>query len=141
MEIIEKAVEQSDGDWVPSPGLIYPLLGRLVRDGLIEEGAGRSYSITAKGRKAMYQYGSLQSQIDRQLQLLTKLGVSIFSSGRLVAEETFERLVDFTSVTTDQISTKSLETQRRFDERYREFLLSELERLERKTDSSSGKSV
>ena len=29
-EIIDYAVEQSNGIWKPSPGLIYPLLGRLL---------------------------------------------------------------------------------------------------------------
>jgi DNA-binding PadR family transcriptional regulator len=28
-QIIDTAVKQSDGKWNPSPGLIYPLLGRL----------------------------------------------------------------------------------------------------------------
>jgi hypothetical protein len=36
-EIIDYAVEQSNGIWKPSPGLIYPLLGRLLDEGLIEE--------------------------------------------------------------------------------------------------------
>ncbi len=35
-EIIDYAFEQSDGIWKPSPGLIYPLLGRLLDEGLIE---------------------------------------------------------------------------------------------------------
>ena len=33
-EIIDSAVKQSDGIWKPSPGLIYPLLGRLLDEGL-----------------------------------------------------------------------------------------------------------
>ena len=37
-EIIIEAEKRSDGAWSPSPGLIYPLLGRLLRDELIEEG-------------------------------------------------------------------------------------------------------
>ena len=36
-EIIDYAVEQSNGIWKPSPGLIYPLLGRLLDEKLIEE--------------------------------------------------------------------------------------------------------
>ena len=30
-EIIDKAILQSHGKWRPSPGLIYPMLGRLSR--------------------------------------------------------------------------------------------------------------
>ena len=36
-EIIDSAVEASAGNWKPSPGLIYPLLGRLLDEGLIED--------------------------------------------------------------------------------------------------------
>ncbi len=34
-EIIDKAILQSGGRWKPSPGLIYPMLGRLLEEGLI----------------------------------------------------------------------------------------------------------
>jgi len=43
-EIIDLAVKQSDGIWKPSPGLIYPLLGRLLDEGLIEETKNRKIS-------------------------------------------------------------------------------------------------
>ncbi|TLX75429.1 MAG: PadR family transcriptional regulator, partial [Thaumarchaeota archaeon] len=36
-DIINKAIAQSGGRWKPSPGLIYPLLGRLLDENLIEE--------------------------------------------------------------------------------------------------------
>ena len=36
-EIIDSAIEETGGKWKPSPGLIYPLLGRLLDEGLIEE--------------------------------------------------------------------------------------------------------
>ena len=45
-EIINSAVEESDGKWKPSPGLIYPLLGRLLDEGLIEETEDGKYQIT-----------------------------------------------------------------------------------------------
>ncbi len=32
-EIIDSAIEESAGEWKPSPGLIYPLLGRLLDEG------------------------------------------------------------------------------------------------------------
>jgi len=49
-EIIDAAIEQSDGIWKPSPGLIYPLLGRLLDEGLIEETKAGKYQITRKGK-------------------------------------------------------------------------------------------
>ena len=35
-EIIDFAIKQSEGKWKPSPGLIYPLLGRLLEEKLIQ---------------------------------------------------------------------------------------------------------
>ena len=36
-EIIDFAIYESEGKWKPSPGLIYPMLGRLLEEGLISE--------------------------------------------------------------------------------------------------------
>ena len=35
-ELIDKAIAESGGIWKPPPGLIYPLLGRLIEEGLID---------------------------------------------------------------------------------------------------------
>ena len=48
-EIIDKAILQTEGKWKPSPGLIYPLLGRLLEEELIEEHENGRYGITKKG--------------------------------------------------------------------------------------------
>ena len=48
-EIINYAIEQSGGIWKPSSGLIYPLLGRLLDEGLIEEAEDGRYRLTKKG--------------------------------------------------------------------------------------------
>ena len=50
-EIIDYAVKQSNGIWKPSPGLIYPLLGRLLDEGLIEETKDGKYQLTKKGKR------------------------------------------------------------------------------------------
>ena len=48
------AVEQSQGIWKPSPGLIYPLLGRLLDEGLIEETIlMESTKLTKKGKEPL----------------------------------------------------------------------------------------
>jgi len=47
-EIIDHASEQSEGLWKPSPGLIYPLLGRLLDERLIDETKDGKYQITKK---------------------------------------------------------------------------------------------
>ena len=52
-EIIDYAIEQSNGIWKPSPGLIYPLLGRLLDEKLIEESNDGRYRLTKKGSETI----------------------------------------------------------------------------------------
>ncbi|TRO53802.1 PadR family transcriptional regulator [Candidatus Bathyarchaeota archaeon] len=128
-EIIEEAVKSSEGDWEPSPGLIYPLLGRLVRDGLISETEGGGFVITEEGEKTLKKYSELQDQIDKQFQLVTRLGVSMYTTGKFIAEESMDRIGVVVSSVKDRVGKKSEEAQQRFDEMYEEFLTGELERL------------
>jgi DNA-binding PadR family transcriptional regulator len=134
-EIIEEAEEQSKGDWIPSPGLIYPLLGRLVRDGLIAETDEGGFTITEKGEEALQQYTKLQRQLERQLDLVNELGMSVYSRGRFVAEEAMNRISDVASSTWDRVTNRSGKAQQSFEEKYEEFLHNELERIkQRKND-------
>ena len=55
-EIINSAIEESDGKWKPSPGLIYPLLGRLLDEGLIEETENGKYQITDEGKNNLKRF-------------------------------------------------------------------------------------
>ena len=136
-EIIEESSLRSEGDWAPSPGLIYPLLGRLVRDGLIAETNSGGYVITEAGENALNQYNKLQRQMDNQFYLINRLGISMYTTSKFVAEETINRLSALSSFAWDRVSRKSEEVQRRFEEKYEEFLLDELERLQqRKKDNS-----
>ena len=48
-EIIDYAIYESGGKWKPSPGLIYPMLGRLLEEGLISETENGKYKVTHKG--------------------------------------------------------------------------------------------
>ncbi len=134
-EIIEKAEEQSKGDWTPSPGLIYPLLGRLVRDGLIAETDEGGFTITEKGEEALQQYTNLQRQLERQLDLVNDLGMSVYSRGKFVAEEAIGRISDVTSSMWDRVTNRSGQAQQSFEEKYEEFLRNELERIEQRKNA------
>lgn len=136
-EIIEESSLRSEGDWAPSPGLIYPLLGRLVRDGLIAETEGGGYVITEAGENALNQYSKLQLQIDNQFHLINKLGISMYATSKFVAEEAINRLSSLSSLAWERVSKKSNEVQLRFEEKYEEFLLEELERLNRRKKSNT----
>jgi DNA-binding PadR family transcriptional regulator len=130
-EIIEEAKVRSKGDWTPSPGLIYPLLGRLLRDKLIED-VDTGFQITEEGVKVLKQYKKLQYQFDRQFQLINKLGISVYSAGKFLAEETIDRITNYNESLRVRITQKSGEVQEKFDMMYEEFLLRELQRLKTK---------
>jgi len=129
-EIIEESEKRSGGEWRPSPGLIYPLLGRLVREGLIEEVEGGRFAITPKGERALEQYLPLQDQLWRQIRLVTRLGLSAITTGKLLAEEALNRLMLMSEVVHDIVRESSKGVRRNLYDRYKEFLKSELQRLE-----------
>ena len=130
-EIIEEATLRSEGDWTPSPGLIYPLLSRLLRDNLVKE-VDSGFKITDEGIEALNQYNRLQEQFDRQFQLINKLGISVYTAGKFLAEETIDRITIINMSLRGRLSRKSDDVQNKFDEMYEEFLLSELERVRSK---------
>lgn len=138
-DIIDESIERSEGDWSPSPGLIYPLLGRLVRDGLISELDGGKFTITRKGLNELSKKDEFQEELEGQLSLVNKLGLSMFAAGKFLADEAIDRISMVSSSTWDKLTNRSDEAQRRFEEKYERFLLEELERLKNKRsrDSSS----
>lgn len=138
-DIMEEAERRSEGEWRPSPGLIYPLLGRLLRDGLIEEMDDGKFTITTEGRASIEQRTMLQEQFERQFSLAMKLGLSMFAAGRLLAEESIDRITAVISMVKDMIAKSSTDLQKRFFVKYRSFLESELEKLgERQEEKTAG---
>ncbi len=87
-EIIDAAVKQSDGIWKPSPGLIYPLLGRLLDEGLIEETKSGKYQITRKGKSTAEDLESINDILKKQIDVVLRVG----SVGRFVAMDVLEKI-------------------------------------------------
>jgi DNA-binding PadR family transcriptional regulator len=131
-DIIDESVERSEGDWAPSPGLIYPLLGRLVRDGFIAELDGGKFTTTEDGIKELSKQDSFQDQLETQFSLMEKLGLSMYTKGKMLADETIDRISRVTATAWDKVTTKSGGVQHQFEEKYEEFLLAELERIKQK---------
>ncbi|MBT6604611.1 PadR family transcriptional regulator [Candidatus Bathyarchaeota archaeon] len=132
--IIEESINRSDGDWAPSPGLIYPLLGRLVRDGLISELDGGKFTTTDNGLEELSTHGAFQDQIENQFNLVNKLGLSMFAAGKFLTEEALDRISTVTTTVRSKVGKRSNEAQQQFDEKYEAFLLQELDKLKlRKT--------
>ncbi|RNJ76088.1 MAG: PadR family transcriptional regulator [Nitrosopumilus sp. H8] len=124
-EIIDSAAEQSGGIWKPSPGLVYPLLGRLLDEGLVEESDGR-YAITESGRSTAADVDHIGDIVRRQLEVLFRLG----GAGRFVAMDLLERISMIGSVLSSNASSMTEEE----TDRYRKFLESELEKVGHRID-------
>ena len=129
-EIIEEAEKQSEGVWRPSPGLIYPLLGRLVRGGLIEETEDGRFTITPEGELTLQKYTMVQERLEKQLRMVRRLGLSMLTAGRYLAEDALDRIMAVTAKVQEMVAKSSKDLQKSFDAKYKAFLESELKRLE-----------
>ena len=107
-----------------------------MRDGLIEEIEGGKFNITPAGVKVLNDHSRFQKQLDRQFALVQKLGLSMFTAGKLVAEESMDRILGVTQAMKERMSQRSSELQERFNEKYREFLQTELSKLEENDNAS-----
>lgn len=127
-EIIDCAVEQSHGMWKPSPGLIYPLLGRLLDEGLIEDDDGR-YKITQKGTRTAEDIQKIYKAVQKQLDVMLRVG----TAGRFVTMEILEKISMMGTILSSN-ATKMTEQE---SLKYKKFLQSELERLNRAEDNTT----
>lgn len=132
-EIIDVAIAQSEGKWKPSPGLIYPLLGRLLDEGLVEETKDGKYQITKKGRIVSDDLESLDKIVKNQLDVIFRMG----DVGKFIAMDLIERVNTIGTSLSSNISymTKD-ETQK-----YRKFLESELRKMDSAEKKSQGKEI
>ncbi|MCA9827042.1 MAG: PadR family transcriptional regulator [Nitrosopumilus sp.] len=122
IEIINYASEQSNGIWKPSPGLIYPLLGRLLDEKLIEETKDGRYQITKKGIETAQDIDKVNDVIKKQLDVLFRLG----NVGRFVVLDLLEKISTMGSILSSNISNMTHEE----TEKYRKFLQDELKKID-----------
>ncbi len=123
-EIIDHATKQSNGIWKPSPGLIYPLLGRLLDEGLIEETSGK-YQITKKGLDTAEDVDKISDIVKKQMDVLFRLG----NVGRFVAIDLLEKIVTMGSILSSNIGSMTNEE----TQKYKKFLQDELKKIDEKT--------
>jgi len=123
-EIIDYAVEQSNGIWKPSPGLIYPLLGRLLDENLIQETKNGKYQLTKEGEETAKDVDKMNDIIKNQLEVLFRLG----NVGRFVALDILEKISSMGSILSSNITNMTDEE----TQKYKEFLQSELNKMNEK---------
>lgn len=121
-EIIDKATAQTEGRWKPSPGLIYPLLGRLLDDGLVVEDDNARYSITKKGLSIIGDLETLNGVVQKQLDVMLRVG----TVGKALATDLIDRVITIGTA----ISSNPDAISREDRSKYRQFLQSELKKLD-----------
>lgn len=121
-EIIDKAIVQSDGKWKPSPGLIYPMLGRLLEEGLIKETDSGKYRITMKGLEMAADVASVHNIMQKQFDVMLRVG----NVGKFLTMDLIDR-VSAIGLTLSSNLDKMTEQER---EKYKHFLVDELRKLE-----------
>jgi DNA-binding PadR family transcriptional regulator len=132
-EIIDYAVEQSSGIWKPSPGLIYPLLGRLLDEGLIEESKDGRYQLTKKGLETAADVDKINDIVKTQLDVLFRLG----NVGRFVAMDLLEKIFSMGSVLSSNIKHMTDEE----TVKYKTFLENELKKLNQQKTKKKVKQI
>ena len=128
-EIIDAAAKQSEGIWKPSPGLIYPLLGRLLDEGLIEETNSGKYQITRKGKSTADDLDAVNDIIKKQLDVLFRIG----NVGRFAAMDILERISSMGTILSSNVSNLTREE----TTKYKKFLESELKKLEKQSSKKA----
>jgi DNA-binding PadR family transcriptional regulator len=130
-EIIDRATLQSGGRWKPSPGLIYPLLGRLLDEGLVAEENDGRYAITKKGIEITSDLESFGNVIQKQIDVMMRVG----NVGKFMAMDLIDRVSTIGSALSSNLDSMTQ------DERgkYREFLQSELRKLDEQESKERGK--
>ena len=121
-EIIDKAILQSDGKWRPSPGLIYPLLGRLLEENLIAEIDNGKYKITGKGLDIAADIESVHNILQKQLDVMLRVG----NIGRFMAMDLIDRISTIGSTLSSNLD-RMTEQER---SKYKQFLMTELNKLD-----------
>jgi len=121
-EIIDYAIYESEGKWKPSPGLIYPMLGRLLEEGLITEIENGKYKITHKGLGIAEDIQSVHKTLQKQLDVMFRLG----NIGKFMAMDLIDRVSSVGSTLSANLD-KMTEQER---EKYKGFLKTELKKIE-----------
>lgn len=122
-EIIDKAILQSEGKWKPSPGLIYPMLGRLLEEGLVEEMDNGRYKITPRGLEMAGDIESVHRILQKQLDVMLRVG----NVGKFMALDLIDRVSTIGSTLSSNLDRMTEQEK----EKYKQFLLSELRKMDK----------
>jgi DNA-binding PadR family transcriptional regulator len=120
-EIIDKAILQSDGKWKPSPGLIYPMLGRLLEEGLISETDSGKYRITSKGLEIV-DVDSVRGIMQKQLDVMLRVG----NVGKFMTMDLIDRMSTLGSTLSSNLDKMTVQER----DKYKQFLLCDIKKFQ-----------
>ena len=123
-EIINSAIEESEGKWKPSPGLIYPLLGRLLDEGLIEEAENGKYAISKKGEDTIGDLEAFSKIVKNQLETVFRVS----NIGKFMVMDILERVTILGNLLSSNVTSMTNHE----IEKYTKFLESELKKIKEK---------
>ena len=125
-EIMVETDERTKGAWKPSPGLMYPLLGKLLAQGLLEDMRG-GYKTTKKGSLVLRDYEESHAEFQDRFGAFLRLGM--FS--KFVAQDIVDKAIGVLGMIREDISRSTAKQKAK----YEKFLREELDRLgkEKKT--------
>jgi len=130
-EIIDSANEASAGEWKPSPGLIYPLLGRLLDEGLIEENGNGKYQITDKGEVILADMQNWKMNMQNQMDTVMRM----VDMGKFMGMDILERI----TILGNLLSTNVNRMTNHEVDKYKKFLETELNKINDITKNSGKK--
>ena len=128
-EIIDKAIIQSEGKWRPSPGLIYPMLGRLLEEELISELDNGQYKVTSKGLDMAANLECIHSVFQKQMDLIFRIG----NVGKFMTMDLLDRLSIIGSTLSSNLDKMTEEEKKK----YKQFLENELRKLDEQESATS----
>jgi DNA-binding PadR family transcriptional regulator len=128
-EIIDNAIVQSQGKWRPSPGLIYPMLGRLLDEGLIDELDAGRYKITQKGLNMATDLQSVNNIFEKQVDVMSRIG----NVGKFMTMNLIDRVSTIGSTLSSNLD-KMTEDEKK---KYKQFLQNEVRKLDEQESTTS----
>ena len=120
-EIIDSAVEATSGEWKPSHGLIYTLIGRLLYEGLIEESKNGKYQITDEGITILTDLKNWKMNMQQQMNTMMRL----MDMGKFMGMDILERI----TILGNLLSSNVEKMTERETTKYKKFLESELKKV------------
>ena len=113
--------------------MIYPLLGRLLDEGLIEETKDGRYQLTKKGNDTADDVDKVNDIVKKQLEVLFRLG----NVGRFVVLDLLEKIAAMGSILSSNFANMTDEE----TNKYKQFLESELKKVQEKEVKKKGKEI